>query len=58
MHIKNILLYGSDVFCGWMYSETEFLKMFNANNKRKNKYYVLKKVVFRDTALYVLERCE
>jgi polyferredoxin len=52
------LLYGSDVFCGWMYSETEFLKMFNANNKRKNKYYVLKKVVFRDTALYVLERCE
>lgn len=58
LHIKHLLLYGSDVFCGWMYSEIEFLKIFKGNDRQKKQYFVLKKVNYGDTAIYLLERCE
>jgi len=55
MHMKNILLHGADIFCGWMYSENEFLKMFYGKNRTSKHYSVIKKIDMDDTAIYLLK---
>jgi hypothetical protein len=54
-HLKNVLLGRKDVFCGWLYSENEFMKMFS-NKTQKPMYIVKEKIELNDTAIYLLER--
>ena len=49
-HIFNKVLGRKDIFCGWLYSENEFLKMFS------NKYDIERKIPFSQTAVYFLRR--
>lgn len=54
-HIKNIIRGRKDMQCGWMYSESEFLKMFKGRGG--NTLYTIKNKVYHNgTAIFLLER--
>lgn len=53
-HVKNIICGRKDFFCGWLYSEREFLKMFRGKNQ--SLYRVIEKADVGDTAIYLLKR--
>lgn len=52
-HIINIFRGRKDIFCGWLYTEDEFLGMFKGNGKSPL-YSVEKKVNIENTAIYFL----
>ncbi len=54
-HVKNVLCKKKDIFCGWLYSEKEFLKFFH-NRSNVPKYLVEEKIDCGKTAIYVLKR--
>ena len=54
-HILNIFMGRKDVFCGWLYSEREFLKMFHGYDE-KPLYRIVSKIPFEKTAIYILDR--
>ena len=54
-HFKNIIKRRRDIFCGWLYSESEFLKMFAGKGRHKG-YYIDKSVPFDNTRIYYLSR--
>lgn len=54
-HIKNIIRGKKDTQCGWLYSESEFLKMFRGRGG-KVLYDVVNKVRLENTAIYFLKR--
>ena len=55
LHIRNMFLGHKDIFCGWLYSEDEFLKFFNGDEK-KTLYNVKCKIPFDNTAIFFLDR--
>jgi len=53
---KRLLEKGKeDVFCGWLYSEDEFIKMFR-DEKKRYFYEIKEKIQFDNSAVYVLNR--
>jgi hypothetical protein len=54
-HIKNILYRKKDIFCGWLYSEKEFLKIFHGKGKY-SLYEINEKIALDDTMIYFLKR--
>ncbi len=54
-HIRNIIKGHKDTFCGWLYSENEFLKMFAGANGG-SMYEVKEKTGVENTAVYLLNR--
>ena len=54
-HIINIFRGRKDIFCGWLYTEDEFLGMFKGSGKLPL-YSVMKKVNIDNTAIYFLKK--
>lgn len=54
-HAINIILRKEDVFCGYLYSENEYMKMFKGNGIAPL-YIIEKKVIFEETAAFLLKR--
>ena len=54
-HIVNLFLGRKDTFCGWLYSESEFIKIFH--NKTPNPlYHIQERVLFDNSAIFLLKR--
>jgi len=53
-HIKNVLRGRKDTFCGWLYSENEFINMFSGKGS-KPMYDIVKAVSLNDTCVYMLK---
>ncbi len=56
-HLKNILCKRKDIFCGWLYTESEFKRMFR-NRENRPMYIIEERIAFEQTALYLLKRNE
>lgn len=55
VHIRNKMLGRKDIFCGWIYSENEFLGMFRGKESEPL-YDVDKKIDMEGNAIYFLKR--
>lgn len=54
-HIKNIIMRKNDIFCGYLYSECEYMKMFKGKGI-KPLYGIKNRIDFDGTAAFLLER--
>jgi len=54
-YIKNMIRLRKNMFCGWLYSEEEFLKMFKGQNPSPL-YDIEKRIPYNDTAIFFLKR--
>lgn len=54
-HLRNVLLCKNDIFCGWLYSEKEFKKIFACRGSIP-KYLIKERITFKKTAIYLLEK--
>lgn len=54
-HYINKIRGRKDIFCGWLYSEDEFLKMFYGDGE-KALYTVNSKIPYENTAIYFLRK--
>jgi hypothetical protein len=54
-YLKNLLRNRKNTFCGWLYSEDEFLKMFKGNNASPL-YDIEKRIPYHHTAIFILKR--
>jgi len=43
-------------FCGWMYSEKEFVSLFGMRNNSRNGYRIIEKYPYNDSAIFFLEK--
>ncbi len=53
-HIRNVLLGKKDTFCGYMYSESDFKKMFSGENRRLQ-YKIGEVIPIYRSAIYYLD---
>ena len=54
-HLINVLRGKKDIFCGWLYSENEYKKMFR-NNSKQAMYIVEERIILKNTVLYLLKK--
>lgn len=56
LRVRNKVRGKRETFCGYMYSEAEFKKMF-AGNKDESLYRIKDRIPISRSAVYFLERC-
>lgn len=54
LHFRNKIIGKKDIFCGWLYSEKEFIKMFSRGSNN-NLYNISLRVPIDESAIYFLE---
>ena len=55
-HLKNILRRKKETFCGWLYSEKEFLEFFYGKSNAFRQYQVVERIPYKGTAIFFLKR--